>query len=114
MPRESWFGKLLRFFHTHPQGRLYEVLFWTGIGLVLGALAYFGWRAGKVSTPIALMLAIVAACFIGWALLPRAKQRAPPPLPEGKRGEIAAKVRASKAERKKKGPGPPPPPIRRG
>ncbi|HET6406100.1 MAG TPA: hypothetical protein VFH78_15775 [Candidatus Thermoplasmatota archaeon] len=114
MPRESWFGKLNRHFHTHPQGRLHEILFWSGMGVVLGAVSFFGWRTGHVSTPFALMLAVVSVCLIGWGLLPRAKTRAPPPLPKGKRGEIAKKVRASKAEKKNKGGGPPPPPIRRG
>lgn len=114
MPRESWFGRLNRHFHTHPRGRLHEILFWAGIGVVLGAIAFFGWRGRWLSTPLALMLAVIAACFVGWAFLPHAKQRAPPPLPRGKRGEIAKKVHQSKAERKRKDDGLPPPPIRRG
>lgn len=116
MPRESWFGRLVRHFHEHPKGRLHEFFFWAAIGLAFGAFAFFGWRAGFVTTPFALMIGIVAACFLGWSMLPRPKTRAPPPLPSGKRGEIQRAVRESKAEAKKKRgpPGPPPPPIRRG
>lgn len=113
MPRESWFGKLNRHFHTHPQGRLHEILFWAVIGVVIGAFALVAWMRGWLSTPLALMLAVVALCFLSWAFLPQ-KKVAPKPLPKGKRGQIAKQVAASKDERKKKGPGPPPPPIRRG
>jgi len=114
VPRESWFGKLLRHFHTHPKGRLHEFLFWAAIGVVLGVVAVLGFTQGWLSTPLSLMLAVIALCFVGWAFLPRAKTKAPPPLPQGKRGEIARNVRAAKAERKKKDDGLPPPPIRRG
>lgn len=114
MPRESAFGRLLRHFQEHPQGRLHEFLFWAAIGALLLLGAFLGWRTGNVSTPISLMLAVVGVCFVGWAMLPRAKTRGPPPLPKGKRGEIAKKVRASKAEKKRKDDGLPPPPIRRG
>lgn len=115
MPRESWFAKLNRHFTTHPKGRVHEILFWAGIGVVMGVTAFLLWRADKLSTPLALMLAVVSLCFVGWAFLPRPKTRAPPPLPEGRRGEIAAKVRASKAERKrKKAPPGQHPPLRRG
>lgn len=97
----------MRHFHTHPHGRLHEILFWGGIGLVLGAVAFFGWRGGWLSTPLALMLAIVAACFVLWAMLPQRKARAPPPVASGKRGEIERQRREIKASRTKKGPGPP-------
>lgn len=116
MPRQGWFGRLNAHFHTHPRGRLHEMLFWLAIGLGFGAFAFFGWSGGDgpVSTPFALMFGVISLCFVGWAFLPRAKTKAAPPLPQGKRGEIAQKVRQSKAERKRKDDGLPPPPIRRG
>lgn len=106
--RKTAFGRLLDTFHSSPHGRVYEFLFWAGIGVALLAFAVTGWLVGWISTPIAWMMGIVGACFFGWAFLPRARQRAPPPLPKGKRGEIAQQVRASKAEAKrKKRPGAP-------
>lgn len=113
MARRSAYGRLLDHFHTHPRGRLHEILFWAVCGLVLGALAYGGWRAGKVNDAIAWILVIVAACMIGFGLLPQRRPPAARPV-KGKRGEIQQQVRASKAERKKKGPPPPGPPITRG
>lgn len=107
VPRESPFGRLIRHFHEHPQGRLHEILFWGSIGLALGIVAFLSWRARWLSTPLALMLGIVAACFVGWAMLPHPKARAPPPLPKGKRGEIAQQRAQIKAKRRKDGPGPP-------
>lgn len=106
MPRESWFSRLLRHFHEHPQGRLHEFLFWTVLGLVIGAASWFAWSAGALSTPLALVGAIIAICFILWALLPQRKPKAKPKALPGKRGKIAEQVRASKKERRK-GPGPP-------
>lgn len=115
MPRESAFTRLIHHFHEHPQGRFHEILFWSGLGVLLGAIAYLAWRFERLSDPLALILAIIAVCFVGWAFLPQRKSRAPPPLPPGKRGEIAKQVQQSKAEKKrKKGPPGQHPPIRRG
>ena len=112
-PRPGPYARLLAHFHEHPQGRLHEILFWAGLGLLLGAVAYLAWRTGNLSTPLALMAGIVALCFVGFSLLPQ-RRTAPRAPGKGKRGEIAEKVRASKAEKKRKGPPPPGPPIRRG
>ena len=115
MPRDPWFTKLIRHFHEHPRGRLHERLFWHGLGLILGALTFLGWRSDVVSDPFALMLGVIALCLFLWGFLPQRKARPPPPLPPGKRGEIAEKVRAMKAEKKrKKAPPGQHPPIRRG
>lgn len=111
--RESAYGRLVRHFHTHPQGRLHEILFWSGLALLTGALAFFGWKNDKVNDPIALILAVIALCFLGFGLLPQKRPPTPPP-PKGKRGEIAKQVKESKAEKKRGGPAPPHPPIRRG
>lgn len=108
MPRESASTRLIRHFHEHPRGRLHEISFWIGIGGALGGLTYLGWRVGRINTPIALILAIVAVCIVGFAALPQRQARAPPPLPPGKRGEIARKVRESKAEKKRGKGGAPP------
>ena len=98
MARRSAFGRLLDHFHTHPKGRLHEFFFWAGLGVVVAVLTFFGWRAGVVNTAFAWILAIVAACFFLWALLPRPKQRVAEP-PSGRlRAERAAAVRASKEE----------------
>lgn len=105
-PRPGPYARLLDHFHTHPYGRLQEFLFWTAVGLVLGGLAYWGWATGHLSTPLALLIGVVALCFVGFAMLPQRKRAAPPPPPKGKRGQIAQQVKASKAE-KRKGPGPP-------
>jgi len=113
VPRESVFTRLVHHFHEHPQGRLHEILFWAGLGVVVGAGAYIGWRTGAVNDGIALILAVVAVCLVGFALLPQRKVK-PRPIPPGKRGAIAQQVRASKAEKKNKGGVPPGPPIRRG
>lgn len=114
MPRESAYGRLLRHFHEHPHGRRDEVLFYLGIGLVLGGGAFLAWRFGKLSTPLAMIAGIVALCIAGFGALPQRKARPRPPPPGQKRAAIAEQVRRSKAEKKKKGGGPPPPPIRRG
>lgn len=111
MPRESAFSRLLRHFHTHPQGRLHEILFWVGLGVLVGGLSFLAWRTGNLSTPLALMAGVISICLVGWAFLPQRKDRAPPPLPPGKRGAIAKQLRANK---KRKEPVPPGPPIRRG
>lgn len=115
-PKKSAIGRLFDMFHTHPKGRLYEFFFFASIGSVLVALAIVGAppRLDWFAEPISWLIGIVGACLVIFSLLPQKKRRAPPPLPPGKRGEIAAKVKASKAERKKKGPPPPGPPIRRG
>lgn len=90
---------MIHHFHTHPQGRLREILFWEALGLGLAALAYFPWRAGALTTPLALMLGIVALCFIGWGFLPHNKPKQAPPPPTGRlRAEKAAAVKASKEE----------------
>lgn len=114
VPRESSFGRLVRHFHEHPQGRLHEILFWGGIGLAMGAFAFFGWRADWLSTPIALMLGVVAACFLLWAMLPQRKSKGPPKVIPGKRGEIARERAQIKAKHKQKENVPPGPPLRRG
>lgn len=84
--------------------------FWLVIGVTSGLIAIFTNRAGKLSDPLALMLGVIALCFIGWAFLPHPRpKRAPGPPPRGKRGEIQQKVQASKQAiaKRKKGPGPP-------
>lgn len=110
-PRETAFGRLVRHFHEHPRGKLHEFLFWTGIAIVIGATTFVAWRAGKMSTPFALLGGLVAICFFGWAFLPHpAPKRQVGSLPgSSKRGAIAKQVKASKeaVARKKKGPGPP-------
>jgi hypothetical protein len=82
--RGAW-TRLQDHFHTHPQGRLHEFLFWAGSGLVLGVLAFAGWRSDKVSTPIALILAIVAACLVLWSFLPQAPRKEIAPRPSKSR-----------------------------
>lgn len=73
-------------FHTHPKGRLHEIMFWAGSGLILGALAYIGWQTDNLSTPIALIFAVIALCLVGWSALPPArKPAAPPKNPRSKR-----------------------------
>lgn len=104
VPRKTPFGRLLDHFHTHPRGRLHEFLFWSGLGVVLAALAWLAYQGGFLNLPLMLIAEIVALCFIGWSFLPQ-KKVAPPKLPPGKRAEIAKAVRASKAERRKKTPG---------
>lgn len=113
MPRESVFTRLVHHFHEHPQGRFHEILFWAGLGVLLGLLTYVGWRTGFLNDGIALILGIVSLCLVLFSLLPQRKTK-PRPVPPGKRGAIAQQVRASKAERKKKDGVPPGPPIRRG
>jgi len=105
--RQSAYARLLDHFHTHPRGRFHEFLFFAAIALVIGGADFWAWRADQLNDPIALLIAIVAACFFGFGLLPQKKPKSPPdkPLP-GKRGEIQARVKASKAEKRK---GPPPP-----
>lgn len=79
MPRKSRFALLLDHFHTHPQGRLHEMLFWNGAGLVLGALAFAGWKLGYINDAFGLLFGIVALCLAGFGWLP---QRRPAPPPE--------------------------------
>lgn len=81
VPRKSAWSRLQEHFHTHPRGRLHEFAFWSGLGLALGAFAYFGWQLDWLSTPIALMLGIIAACLFGWAFLPQTPRKAPPAKP---------------------------------
>ena len=87
MPRESAFGKLNRHFHTHPQGRLHEIAFWTGLAVLMGGFALLGWRQGWISVPIALILAVIAICFVLWSLLPPRKGAAKPPLEPGRKSK---------------------------
>lgn len=89
-------------FHTHPQGRRHEILFFGGLGLTLGVLTFLGWRFGYVSDPIAWMLEIIAACILGFGLLPQRKPKRAPEPPAGRlRAERAAAVKASKEEGKR-------------
>lgn len=81
VPRKSAFARLIEHFHTHPRGRLHEILFWSGIGLALGAGSLLAWWTDKLSTPLALMAAVIAACFVGWAFLPQRREAPPPPKP---------------------------------
>lgn len=105
--RESWFGRMNRHFHEHPQGRLHEILFWAGLGLAMGLFALFAWKLRWVATPFALLIGLVALCLFLWAFLPQKKAAAPPPLPKGKRGEIQKQRKEILSSRKPKGPGPP-------
>ena len=89
-------------FHTHPKGRLHEVLFFAGLGLTLGLLTLLGWRFGYVSDPIAWMLEIIAACLVGFGLLPQRKPKRAPEPPAGRlRAQKAEAVKASKEEGKR-------------
>lgn len=110
MARRSAYSRLIDHFHTHPNGRRHEILFWSGIGVLLGVLTLVGWRQGVLNDAFALLLGVVALCFVLWSFLPQ-KKVAPPKVPKGKRGEIAKQVMASKAEKKRKR-GPPGPPMR--
>lgn len=101
MPRETAYGRLLRHFHTHPKGRLHEVLFFTGLGLLLGGGAWIAHLAGKLSLPLALICVIVAICFVGIALLPQKRVAQRPDPPGRLRAEKAKAVRASKEEGKR-------------
>lgn len=114
VPRRGAFTRLIDHFHTHPKGRLHEFLFWAGLGISLGAIAFLAWWTDNLSTPLALMAGVISLSLFLWAFLPQRKARPPPPLPPGKRGTIAKNVKASKAEKKRGGPPPPGPPIRRG
>ena len=106
-PPKSAYARLLDHFHTHPQGRFHEFLFFAAIALVVGGLDYWGWKAGQLSDPIAWLIAIVAVCFLGFGLLPQKKATGPaaPPL-KGKRGEIAERKKSSNTQKRR---GPPPP-----
>ncbi|MFA5860639.1 MAG: hypothetical protein WDA16_02985 [Candidatus Thermoplasmatota archaeon] len=104
---KSAIGRLFDFFHTHPRGRLYEWVFFTAIGLAIGGASYFFYARDDLAEPIYWLLLVVAACFVGFALLPQKKHKAPPSLLKGKRGELAEQRK--KHKHKKKGP---PPPIR--
>jgi hypothetical protein len=104
--RRSATSRLFDFFHTHRYGRALEVAFFSAIGLLLIAGAWAWNRRGGLSEPLMWLVILVGACFIVFALLPQRKAAAPPPVPKGKRGVIAAQVKASKAEKRK---GPPPP-----
>jgi hypothetical protein len=106
-PRRSAASRLFEFFHTHPRGRAYELLFFGAIGAAFIAAAYVGFKKDVLNEPIAWLVALVGACFVLFALLPQKKRVAPPAPPvRGKRGKIAEQVKASKAEKRK---GPPPP-----
>ena len=101
MPRKTAFGRLLDHFHTHPRGRLHEFLFWSGLGVTLGAVAYVAYARDVLNLPLMLICEIIALCLIGWSFLPQ-KKVAPKPLPPGKRrAEIAQAVRESKKETKR-------------
>lgn len=77
-PKKGWFGQLNEHFHTHPKGRLHEFLFWFGLGTAFLLFAWFGWRFAWISTPIALMFAVIALSLMGWSLLPQHHPRAAP------------------------------------
>lgn len=108
MPRrQSAFSRLLDHFHTHPRGRLHEVLFWNGLGLLLGLLTWLAYARDWLSLPLALIAGIVALCVFLWGFLPQ-KKAAPPQEPPGRRrAEIAKAVKAGKQEGRRKGPPPP-------
>ena len=98
MPRKSAYGRLLDHFHTHPKGRLHEMLFWNGVGLLLGGLTLVGYVTGRLSLPLALVAAIVSLCLFLWGFLPQRKPK-PAPRPVGRlRAEKAAAAKASKEE----------------
>ena len=101
MPRRSAFERLLDHFHNHPKGRLHEMLFWNGVGLLVGGLTFAAYALDWLALPLALIGGIVAACLFLWGFLPQKKARPPPPAPGRKRAEIAEAVRASKKERRK-------------
>lgn len=113
MARDTTYGRMVRFFHTHRYGRLAEIGFYFALGAVL---ALVGWWIYErwANLGLALIFWIVAASVAGFGLLPQKKPKDAPPPPGRKRAEIAEKVKASKAEKKRKGPPPPHPPIRRG
>lgn len=107
-PRKSAFARLQDVFHTHPRGRLYEIAFWGGLGVLFLVVAVVGYFQGWLFTPFAWIVGIIGACMVGFAVLPRHRsKRGPAPLPPGKRGQLAKQKRAAKAERPKRGPGPP-------
>lgn len=76
--RGAW-TRLQDHFHTHPKGRLHEFFFWAGLGVAMGTFALFGWRADWLSTPIAMMLGVIALCLVGWAFLPQTPRPVAPP-----------------------------------
>lgn len=98
VPRKSAFGRLLDHFHTHPKGRLHEMLFWNGMGLTLGVLTGVGYFGGFLSLPLALIAGIVSLCLFLWGFLPQKKAKPAPPLKGRLRAEKAAAARASKEE----------------
>lgn len=79
--RPSRFARLIDHFHTHPQGRLHELLFWFGLGAAIGGFALWGWLAGWMSTAIALVLAVIAITLALWSLLPQHRPAKPPAAP---------------------------------
>lgn len=103
-PPKSAYSRLLDHFHTHPKGRLHEMLFWLSLGGAMSAFAIFGWLAGWISEPIAWLIGIVGVCLVGFGILPRHKKHyhGPAPIPKGKRGVIAQQVKASKSEKRKR------------
>lgn len=104
-PRPGPYARLIEHFHTHRFGRLMEI----GLFLLIAALIALAglWIYDYPNEALAYLTWIVAACVALFGLLPHGRKAAPPPpLPKGKRGEIAKKVAASKAE-KRKGPDPP-------
>jgi hypothetical protein len=107
VPRpKSAFSRLLDHFHTHPRGRLHEMLFWNGVGLLAGGLTYLSYVMDWLSLPLALIAAIVALCLFLWGFLPQKKAPPPKALPGRKRAEIAKAVKEGKKERRR-GPRPP-------
>ena len=98
VPRKSAYGRLLDHFHTHPQGRLHEILFWNGAGLLLGGITFAAYATGRLSLPLALILAIVAICLFLWGFLPQKRPKAAPPPVGRLRAEKKAAVKASKEE----------------
>lgn len=104
-PRPGPFARLIEVFHTHRFGRLYEVLTFLAIGVVIALAGW--WVYEYPNEPLAYLIWIVAGCTALFGVLPHSRKAPPPaPLPPGKRGQIAQQVKASKAEKRK---GPPPP-----
>lgn len=83
-PKKGWFGQLNDHFHTHPKGRLHEFLFWFGLGTAFLLFGWIGWRVGWISTPFALMFAVIALSLMGWSMLPQHRPRAPTTTPHPK------------------------------
>ena len=97
--------RLFDHFHDHPRGRVHELLFFSAIGALFLLGAWIGYKKDALSEPIAWLIALVGACFVGFSVLPQKKRAPGPPPPKGKRGEQAAIRKANKAQKR----GPPPP-----